>query len=434
MQDFQLRQKYRDKIYNYRPYWILRWGISFFFLFLLLIIIASSFIRFPDVVPATAEITAINPPAHRIANVTGKIEKVMVNEGQKVSKDEILLLLESSAKLEDVKTVENYLPVMDSLLSINNINDIPSPSCFNENLELGEIQTNYSDVLMSYLNLHRFLNSGLFMEKFLAFKEKLQTQKRYLVELKNKNQLLNEQFEIGKNKYIRDSLMYLKGGISQSELEASFQKILQFKSSMTDLNMNLLNGKSTCIQTGHELCQLTMQNKFERQQLTANLLKSIQLLRAQIDLWKKLYVVDAPVDGTVSFTSYWTENQNVKSGEVVVSVVPEDSMKIKVRIRFPIQNSGKVKTGQRVNIKLQNFPYQEYGMLVGKMATISKVPNDLHFSADVVLDNGLITSYGEKLPKANQLIGEAEILTDEYSLLLRFFNPLKAIFDESIKK
>ena len=82
MDQVQLRQTYREKVYNYRPSWILRWGVTVFFLTLLVIIVASGFIGYPDVVPAKVEITTINPPAHRVANVSGKIEQVFVSEGQ----------------------------------------------------------------------------------------------------------------------------------------------------------------------------------------------------------------------------------------------------------------------------------------------------------------------------------------------------------------
>jgi len=82
---------------------------------------------------------------------------------------------------------------------------------------------------------------------------------------------------------------------------------------------------------------------------------------------------------------------------------------------------------------LQNYPYQEFGMLVGKVGTISRVPNNLLYNADVILEKGLVTSYKKKLPIIKQLKGNAEILTDDISLLLRFFNPLKAFINENKK-
>ncbi|MFK1638593.1 HlyD family secretion protein [Bacteroides fragilis] len=179
---------------------------------------------------------------------------------------------------------------------------------------------------------------------------------------------------------------------------------------------------------------MELKHNTDRQELTNKLLQSTHLLKAQTETWKQNYLITTPIDGKVSFTTYWSKNQNVKSGELIFSVVPIDSMTTKARLQFPIQNSGKIKEGQQVNIKLQNYPYQEFGMLVGHLSKISEVPNELLYSADVVLDKGLITSYGKRLPKVQQLKGDAEILTDDLSLLMRFFNPLRAIFDHRLRK
>ena len=301
-------------------------------------------------------------------------------------------------------------------------------------LELGDIQSNYSDLLMSYNDFYQFFRTGFFDEEKNTLTQKLQTQKEYLNQLQDKTQLFDEQFEIVKNKHRRDSSMFVKGGVSQSELEASRQNILQFKATLTDLKMNIINSRSAIAQLEHDIRNLILKNEFEHVQLLAKMQRSVQLLNARIDNWQQYYLIEAPVNGVVSLTSFWSVNQNVKAGEVVVSVVPRDSMQIKVRLQFPVQNSGKVKKGQRVNIKLHNFPYHEFGMLVGRMAEISSVPNELKYSADVVLENALITSYGKQLPKTQQIMGDGEILTDDVTLLLRFFNPLKAVLDERFNK
>ena len=59
-------------------------------------------------------------------------------------------------------------------------------------------------------------------------------------------------------------------------------------------------------------------------------------------LWHQNYVITTPVDGIVTFNSYWAENQNINIGEIVMSVVPADSMQTFVRVQFPMRNAGKV--------------------------------------------------------------------------------------------
>ena len=87
-----------------------------------------------------------------------------------------------------------------------------------------------------------------------------------------------------------------------------------------------------------------------------------------------------------------------------------------------------------MNVKLENYPYSQFGFLQGKIESISAVPNkDDLYTASVTLNKGLVTSYNKKLEMGQYLKGAAEVLTDDYSLLLRLFNPLKAFMDERIR-
>jgi len=88
--------------------------------------------------------------------------------------------------------------------------------------------------------------------------------------------------------------------------------------------------------------------------------------------------------------------------------------------------------GQRVNIKLNNYPFTEYGMLQGVIRSISEVPDGDNYSLDVELSNGLVTNYGIELKFAQQIEGVAEIITEDQRLFQRVFNPLKALLKEHV--
>src|SRR5690554_2372959 len=196
--------------------------------------------------------------------------------------------------------------------------------------------------------------------------------------------------------------------------------------------MGIAASESTTAKLQREIENILILDKENKLQLRLRLQQDIHLLRAAITVWEQSYLLISPINGRASFTEYWNENQNVSAGSIVVSVLPEDDILVKTRIQFPILNSGKVKAGQRVNIKLENYPHQEFGMVVGEMASISKIPSGAFYSADVLLSDGLVTSYGDSLPLIQQGMGKAEILTEEVSLLMRFFNPIKAVFDEHL--
>jgi multidrug resistance efflux pump len=428
-----LRKTYREEIYNYRPSWILRWGITASFIFLAGIIAVSGFIKYPDVIMANAEITTINPPVHLLARMDGKLEKVLVGEGDPVTAGDILAMLESPVDLEHLLVLDKLLNLLDSLVS-NDVPDLIDPSNFSNKLLLGELQHSYSEVLMNYSKLYNyfFLN---FNELELRSKEEEYTHElKYQELLMEKGKVLKQQFELAYLDFKRDSSLYTDGVIPEREFAKSRQQNdLQYRSLLTDLSMGMANSQTASARLRREIEHIAARDKETQLQLKLQLQQNIRLLRAAMNTWEKNYLLVSPIDGRASFTEYWNENQNVMAGNIVISVLPKEDIQVKTRIQFPILNSGKVKPGQRVNIKLENYPYQEFGMVVGEMGAISKIPNGSFYRADVRLVDGLVTSYGESLPLTQQATGQAEILTDEASLLIRFFNPIKAVFDERLQ-
>ncbi len=85
--------------------------------------------------------------------------------------------------------------------------------------------------------------------------------------------------------------------------------------------------------------------------------------------------------------------------------------------------------GQKVFIKLDNFPYQQYGMLIGKVVNFSISPNsEGNYTVYVSLPNGTKTSYNKIFPFTQELLGNAEIITEDLSVAERLFYKFKDIF------
>ena len=93
--------------------------------------------------------------------------------------------------------------------------------------------------------------------------------------------------------------------------------------------------------------------------------------------------------------------------------------------------TGKLSIGQHVNIKLDNYPYNENGMLQGTVTNISEVPNKDTYAIDVELINGLTTSYHKTLSYKEQMKGKADIITKNVSVMDRIFFNFKKLVDRN---
>ncbi len=106
------------------------------------------------------------------------------------------------------------------------------------------------------------------------------------------------------------------------------------------------------------------------------------------------------------------------------------------RAEVPIMGAGKVAPGQKVNIKLDNFPHLEYGLLEGKVVNISKVPvtteKGSYYTVEVDLVNDMITNYNKELLFSQEMQGNAEIITKDRRMIQRLIEPLVSRYRENV--
>jgi len=97
-------------------------------------------------------------------------------------------------------------------------------------------------------------------------------------------------------------------------------------------------------------------------------------------------------------------------------------------IKTPVQNSDKIKEGQKVNIKLESYPDTEFGTLTGEVKSISLIPdNEGFYLIEVFLPKKLITSYNNKIEFKQEMRGVADIITEDLRLIERFFYQFKEV-------
>ena len=138
-------------------------------------------------------------------------------------------------------------------------------------------------------------------------------------------------------------------------------------------------------------------------------------------------MIVAPINGSATFNKFWTTNQNITEGEKIISIVPVDSSNIIGKLTMPVYRSGKVKVGQKVNIRFENYPFMEFGMVSGYISKISIVPADNTYMVDVSFPDGLKTNYQINLPFSQKMRGKAEIVTQDTRLLTRIIRPLRSL-------
>ena len=245
------------------------------------------------------------------------------------------------------------------------------------------------------------------------------------------------QIKLAHQQYTRDSLLEAKILISKEELERSHSQYLQSSLSAENMDRSLENLQIQLAQMYESLYDTEYQYQEKKNTLETQLRSLINLLKTEVNTWEMNYVLTTPIEGVITFTQYWTKNQNVAAGNVVFNIVPDNQGEIIGKAMLPTERSGKVKVGQKVNIRFNNYPDNEYGIVKGVVKNISLIPasqgqGTKSYIVDIELPNGLKTTYNKTLPFLPEAEGQADIITDDITLLERFLLPLRKVITESL--
>jgi|GEM_PF-2430503 len=134
--------------------------------------------------------------------------------------------------------------------------------------------------------------------------------------------------------------------------------------------------------------------------------------------WREKYVLSAPYSGTLSFNRIVFKFQSVKAGEKIFYIIPTVDNFFGEMV-VPENGLLKVKVGQEVLIKLNAYPFEEYGIIKGKITYITGMPDkDNNYLAKVSISKqGLSDLRRVKLKRG--MTANAEVVTKNVSVLSR---------------
>ena len=114
------------------------------------------------------------------------------------------------------------------------------------------------------------------------------------------------------------------------------------------------NGISIYPQSGNGNFTINWPQEADVQQILIVNALGQQIYNEKVNGNLSLAVNLAAPQGFYQVSLFGAENQFVKQGDVVMSILPENTESLIGRMQIPSANSGKVQTGQKVLIKLDN--------------------------------------------------------------------------------
>tara|TARA_R110001583_G_scaffold94649_5_gene238323 strand:- start:2219 stop:3511 length:1293 start_codon:yes stop_codon:yes gene_type:complete len=423
LNDIELRSEEVQEILTTVPHWLIRWGNVLFLTLILLLLFLSWFVKYPDIILSEGLITTEIPPQKEYAKITGKLDAILVEDKEQVNNNEVLAIIENTANYKDVYKLKS---VIDTIQINNKAFDFP----LNEMpiLFLGDIEAQYALFENSYIQYQ--LNKELqpFSNEAFANRYSVSELNSRLRNLQSQKSINKTEVDIKNKNLIRYKKLFDKGVISAQDYENNQLEFAQaernyknIESSISQIREGISNAQKTT--KGTEINKIK-----EEMTLLKHVIQSFNQLKKAIKDWEYQYVLKSDIKGQVAFLSYWNENQTVNQGDLVFTIIPSENSSFIAKLKTPVQNSGKIKIGQNVNIKLENYPDAEFGVLNGVVKNMSLIPNkEGLYLIDVELPKSLITSYNKKIEFRQEMRASAEIVTEDLRLIERFFYQFRQV-------
>ncbi|MBL8858768.1 MAG: HlyD family efflux transporter periplasmic adaptor subunit [Planctomycetes bacterium] len=385
------------------PHWLLRSGMTLLGAVLALFLLFGTIIKYPDMITARATITGSTPVIEIVARQNGNLESLRVQEGEKVVANQVIAVVQSTARSEAVLALSARLAAVATCFADETA---PEPAAFAPVENLGSLQESYAD----FVNAWSHWREQLADDRELRPEEWLrQPQGGKVTEadsLRMQLEASRRELEIGREKFAQMSALRSSDSISRISYRDEELRLL-----------GLVRSHAVIEQTLTETLRLAREaarSKFNK-------------LRGEIDAWDSDYVLRAPAPGRVAFYDFWSEQQFVTAGRQVFLILPETNALI-CRMSVSDGGAGKIQAGQRVLIKLDDYPYKEFGTVTGTVQSVSSVARSGANMVLIGVPTPLVTSFGKEIGFRQDMAGEASIVTEDIRLIGRILYEIRRAF------
>lgn len=419
-----LRSEEVQEIITRPPAWLIRWGITLVFLMLSLLIGLSFLIRYPDFVEAKVLVTTADPTERIAARISGQIETLFVKNGEMVKIGQPLAGIKSTARIEDVlflkSTLENE--------GFEKENDYYFPMDSLTNLVLGEIGLPFLEFERSYMEYRLIRELQPYEGQLEGNRASIEEIKKRIKSQTSQKELIDRRLYLAKIDYERNKGLHRDGIIADKDFESREMEYLQMEEQVNQMAISISQLQEALSNANQTVRSTGINKEEEETRSLKRLIQSYQSLKRSLRDWEYTYLIKSSINGVVSFQKIWGANQQVNSGELVFTVLPDNKSELMGAMKISPQNAGKVSVDQKVLIKLDNYPFQEYGALIGKITNISVSPDDeFNYLVYASLPNGTTTSFNREIRFNQELLGNAEIITEELSVAERLFFKFRSI-------
>lgn len=380
-------------------------------------------IKYPDTVTGQISITGEISPVRLVTASSGRLH-LLVKNNCEVQEGTCLGYIETGTQYKDVLTLDS---ICHSAIKHDTRMELP------DNLELGALSIYYNDFVQTYNKYHQLRITEVYDNMRRTLRNQQFSDRKVAENLQEEIALNEEVLTSMQEQYAADSILHTIGALSHENLAQTYNNLISCKQSNIELKSAELTRQAEIHSIDIQLAKIDMDTREELLSAFDAMQAQYNILINQILQWKEHYLLIAPISGTLQYLGFWRNNVYIDASTEIFSISPIRNRMIG-ELLIPSFGAGKVKVGQDVNVKLDDYPYNEYGYIHGKVESTSTLTRHVESSAGpiqtylitVSFPEGLKTNYGKQLQLNFESAGTGEIVTEKRRLIQRLFDNLKA--------
>jgi len=420
--EIEIRSDEVQEILTDVPNWMIRYGITLIFVIILAGLLLTWFIRYPDTVVGEAELTTMVPPTTLVARSSGYIQNLRFNENEQVREGQLLAELlnpTNEVTIDSLKRVLLHFNLKEAKQTAASISGITY---------LGQAQEQVNVLYNQLIEYDELVYDPAFEHTIQTLNDQIHYNRRLAALSEEELKVMKIEIGAAGEKFKSDSSLYASGVIAKMTFLANQSEFLTKQQAM-------INARKAAVQFGiiasdlaEQKSQILKSRRDAERLLTSQIQASLKSLNSFVDEWELTYSLVSPMNGRISYFTNLVNNEFVKAEQPLIAIIPDDERYLAV-VHIDQQGYGKIMHGQRVMIKMNNYPFQEFGQLKGRVESISKVAGERGYVLKVSLTQGLVSTYNREIIYQPNMIGTAEIITEDLRLIERIFNSIRKIFD-----
>lgn len=391
---------------------------------LITVVIALGFIiKYPDTVVGQITITTVKAPVRLVTQNAGRL-RLLCKDGQPIQKHEVIAYIESGTNYNDILWLSHFLDTVD-LHTAHQLPDRP--------LALGDISSLYNTFVLAKQQFDLINTSPLYKNMLTSLKQQIQTDENVVDLMTHELHLKKELLQNTSRLLQQDSSLLLSNELTMEAFQSRKDEWLSRQDAYVNLQTNRLVKETEIANHKVEIAKINIEAEEAIRQAFLNYGKAYNELVSTLQTWKSHHLITSPIDGQLAYLGFWRENVYVNNGQELFSIIPKQNEVIG-EVQLSAEGAGKVKVGQEANVKLVDFPYNEFGKLTGKVRSLSRVTQKLTttngtvetYLAVIEFPEGIRSNFGIPLTLNPEAKGQVEIITRSKRLIHRLFDNIKA--------